>query len=570
MLRIGTLLLGDLVPGKLTGSQILGRSLRAEGVRNIFTLAGDHVLPALDALSGMGFGFVDTRHEAAAVHMADAWARVTGAPGVAMYTTPGFANAIPGLTSALHSEGPVLSISGSAPLADLGRGATQEIDQVGMAAPVTKGSWMVADPKRIPQMVSHALREAYSGRRGPVHLTIPIDVQEEAVAEDDVVFHRMTRPDDASSWGDPSKVKEAISLIRAASRPLAIAGTAASYSGSGEALAEFIETTRIPVMTEGDARGLVPDDHPQCRGFYDPGLNGAARIANQADLVLLLGRKQDFVVGYAMPPSFAADAKIIQVDPSAVEIGRNRDPAVGIAGSVDAVLRQMTDEARGHTWPELDWSGELQSERESWLSAAIPSTGPKAPMHAAQVFKALKPLLRSDDHLVFDAGDFCHFGRAYLPARAPRSWWYFPTLGMLGMAVPAGIALKLADPGRRVIVFSGDGGFGFNGMELDTAVRHDVPIVVVLGNDAAWGIDRQIQLAVYGKPVATDLHQTRYDKVADGLGGFGQLVEEFEDIGPAFERAVASGRPSLLNIPIQRAVSPRGERAIARWIGGRH
>ena len=558
------------MPRKLTGSSILGKALQIEGIQNVFTLAGDHVLPTLDTLSDMEFRFVDTRHEAAAVHMADAWARVTGTPGVAMYTTPGFANAIPRLASALHSEGPVLSISGSAPLADLGRGATQEIEQVAMAAPVTKGSWMVTDPRRIPQMVSHALRTAYSGRRGPVHLTVPIDVQDETVDEDDVVFLQKTRPDAAPSLADPALIEDAISLLRAASRPLIIAGTAASYSGSGDALAEFVETTRVPVMTEGDARGLLPDDHPHSRGFYDPGLNGAAQLANQADLVLLLGRKQDFVIGYAMPPSIAPDAKIIQIDPSAVEIGRNRDPDVGIVGSVDAVLRQLTGAARAHKWPVLGWSEELQSERESWLNDLMSTPRQQVPMHAAGVFEALKPLLRDDDHLVFDAGDFCHFGRASLPARAPRSWWYFPTLGMLGLAVPAGIALKLADPRRRVIVFNGDGGFGFNGMELDTAVRHGLPIIVVLGNDAAWGIDRQIQIAVYGKPVATDLHQSRYDMVAEGLGAYGQLVESPEDLAPAFERAVASGRPALLNVPVQRAVSPRGERAITRWKSGRH
>ena len=175
-----------------------------------------------------------------------------------------------------------------------------------MAAPVTKGSWMVTDPRRIPQMVAHALKTAYGGRRGPVHLTIPIDVQDQAVDEDEVVFHQRTDPDAAASLATPALIEDAISLLRAASRPLIIAGTAASYSGSGDALAEFVETTRIPVMTEGDARGLLPDDHPHCLGFYDPGLNGAAQLASQADLVLLLGRKQDFVVGYAMPPRHRA------------------------------------------------------------------------------------------------------------------------------------------------------------------------------------------------------------------------------------------------------------------------
>ena len=179
--------------GMVSGSELIGRALALEGVKNVFTIAGDHVLPALDSMADMGFRFVDTRHEQAAAHMADAWGRITGEPGVAMYTTPGFSNAIPGLANAMHSESPLLSISGSAELSELGRGAMQEIDQVGMARPVTKGAWMVTDTRRIPDMIAHALRVAYSGRRGPVHLTIPVDIQQNVVSEDEVAFLRAGR-----------------------------------------------------------------------------------------------------------------------------------------------------------------------------------------------------------------------------------------------------------------------------------------------------------------------------------------------------------------------------------------
>ena len=175
--------------GTLTGSQLIVKALQLEGVRNVFTLAGDHVLPLIDALADSDIRLIDTRHEQAAVHMADAWGRITGKPGVAVYTTPGFANAIPGLASAMHAESPVLSISGSAELPDLGRGAMQEIDQIGMARPTTKGAWMVTEARRIPDTIAHALRVAYDGRRGPVHVTIPVDVQQHEIREDDVVFY---------------------------------------------------------------------------------------------------------------------------------------------------------------------------------------------------------------------------------------------------------------------------------------------------------------------------------------------------------------------------------------------
>ena len=550
----------------MTGSHLIAKALQLEGVKNIFTLAGDHILPVLDVMSGMEFRFVDTRHEQAAVHMADAWGRITGQPGVAMYTTPGFANAIPGLANAFHSGSPLLSISGSAELHELGRGAMQEIDQIGMASPITKGAWMVTDARRIPDMVAHALRVAYSGRRGPVHLTIPVDLQRQEVAEDEVKFYdpREYRGM-APSRAPEDQVREAVALLRAATRPLIVAGSAAAYDGSGQALERFIEMARVPLMTEGDARGLVSDEHAYCFGFYDSGLNRAARLLGEADVVVLLGRKQDLVVGYAMPPTVHPDARVVQIDPSAVEIGRNRGVAVGIVGDIDAVLEQMIAEADRQTWRELPWLSRLEAEREAWARELDSLAVPETPMHAMYVHKALRRHVRPDDVLVFDGGDFCHFARAYLPAVKPKRWWYVTTSGMLGSAMPTAIAAKLAYPDSRVFMLIGDGSFGFNGMEFDTAVRHNLPIVAILGNDAAWGIDRQIQLGVYGRPVATDLLPTRYDVVVQGLGGHGEYVQTPEELAPAIDRALELDRPTLINVQVQRAISPRAEAAIARW-----
>ena len=549
-----------------TGSALIARSLALEGVRNVFTIAGDHVLPALDTMADMDFRFVDTRHEQAAAHMADAWGRITGEPGVAMYTTPGFANAIPGLANAFHSESPLLSISGSAELAELGRGAMQEIDQVGMARPVTKGAWMVADVRRIPDMIAHALRVAYSGRRGPVHLTIPVDIQQQRVSEDEVAFYA---PGEyragGASHASAERITQAIDILRRAQRPLIVAGSAAAYSRSGDALREFIETTRLPLLTEGDARGLVSDEHPYCLGFFDQGLSQAARKIREADAVVLLGRKQDLIAGYAMPPTIAAGASIIQVDPSEAEIGRNRGVAVGIAGDVEATLRQLTEEAARHKWSDLPWIDELRAERAQWREHLESLAIPETPMHAMFVHRAVMQNIAPDDYLVFDGGDYCHFGRAYLPARMPKSWLYVSPSGMLGHTLPTALAAKLAHPERRVLAFSGDGAFGFNGMEFDTAVRHHLPVVCLMGNDSAWGIDRQIQIGVYGKPVATDLLPTRYDQVVRGLGCHGEIVENPDELQPAIERCLKLERPALINIQVQRAVSPRGQAAINRW-----
>src|SRR5262245_25361798 len=394
---------------RITGADLICKALKLEGVTNIFALAGDHILPLLDTMADQDFHIIDTRHEQAAVHMADAWCRITEQPGVCMYTTPGFANAIPGLTNAMHTEAPLLSIAGCADMHDLGRGAQQEIYQVGMAAPMCKRSFMVHDVRRIPEFIARALRLAFSGRRGPVHLTIPIDVQEQSVEEDQVVFSapEMYRPQ-APALTDPKLVRDAIALLRAAQRPLIVAGSAAGYTLSGEAMRRFAEATRLPILTEEQSRGLISDENPYAFGYFERGLNRAAAKVRDADVLVLLGRKQDFTIGFCRSPNVAADAKIIQIDPSALEIGRNRGVTVGMVGDVCSVLEQMTNEAANFQWQELPWLNELRAVRAAQAEWAEKLARPTTPMHALFVHKTLQSMLRSDDCLVFDGGDFCH------------------------------------------------------------------------------------------------------------------------------------------------------------------
>ena len=235
-----------------------------------------------------------------------------------------------------------------------------------------------------------------------------------------------------------------------------------------------------------------------------------------------------------------------------------------MVGDVSSVLDQMTKEAASSIWKDLPWLDELREVRASQSVWAENLARAETPMHALFVHKIVKSMLRSDDCLVFDGGDFCHFGRSLLPALKPKRWFYVSSLGMLGSSLPTALAAKVAYPDSRVVMFTGDGAFGFNGMEFDTAVRHGLNIVAILGNDSAWGIDRQIQLGLYGRPVATELLQTRYEQVVQGLGGYGEFVERAEDLEPALHRAFASAKPALLNVAIQQAISPRAEAAIGR------
>ena len=555
---------------KLTGSQLITRALRLEGVDTVFTLAGDHILPLLDVMADEGFRLIDCRHEQAAVHMADAWARITGKLGVCMFTTPGHANAIPGLANAMSTESPVLNIAGSAELRNYDRGVMQEIDQVNMAKPVTKGAWLVHEAARIPDYVATAVRTAFEGRRGPVHLTVPTDVQRQLVDDDTVRFFDAPsyRPSGPAVAG-AAQVEEAVRLLRSAERPLVVASTPAAYGDWGGVLERFIETTRLPLMTEEAARGLVSDDHPSCFGFFDLSQHQAANLIKEADLVLFLGKMLDFTIGYGASPIVPNDAKVIQVEPSPAQVGRNRGVELGIVGDVGPVVEQLTSEAAKHSWRELPWVQRFRdaqaAERERLESMATDDV----PLRSMFVHKTLAGVLRDDDVLVFDGGDYAYYGRAYLPARRPRSWYYLPNLGMLGSAVPVAMAAKLARPDARVFCITGDGAFGFQAMELDTAVRHGIDFVTLLGNDAAWGIDKNIQLGLYGKAVVTDLVPSRYDLVAEGLGAHGELVERPEELKPALERALGAGKPALLNILVRSQISPRAQAVIdSRRSGG--
>lgn len=551
----------------MSGAQIIARALRTEGVDTIFTLAGDHILPLLDTLDDEGFRLVDCRHEQAAVHMAEMWARVTGELGVVAVTTPGHANALPGLINAMSTESPILNIAGSADLRNYHRGAMQEIDQVGIARTVTKGAWLAHDPRRIPDLIATAIRTAFEGRRGPAHLTIPVDVQSEIV-EDDVRFvprdaYRRTQPIVASLEG----VAEAVRILREAERPVIVAGTPAAYGDWGEIYERLIETTKIPFLTEEAARGIVPDDHPYCFGFFDLSQHAAANLIREADAALFLGKMLDFTIGFG---SVIPDgAKVIQVEPDAMQAGRNRGVALALVGDVGPIAAQLADEAAKSAWTERPWVERFRSavaEQRERLEAHIAE---ETPLRSMFVHRALAQRLRRDDVLVFDGGDYAYYGRAHLPALAPRGWHYLPNLGMLGQSVPMAIAAKLARPESRAFCIVGDGAFGFNAMELDTAVRHGLKVVFLVGNDAAWGIDKNLQLGLYGKAVVTDLAPSRYDLVAQGLGAHGELVERPEELGPAFDRALAANGPALLNIRVRSEISPRAQAVVAsRKFGG--
>ena len=555
---------------KLTGSDLLNMSLKAEGVDTLFGVAGDHILDMLDRMVDEPFRMIDTRHESGAVHAADSYARILRRASVALSTTPGHANAVPALANAFHSEAPVVNIAGSAESPNLGRGAMQEIDQVGIAKPVTKGAWEIPSPERIPEYVALAFRTALSGRQGPVHLAIPHDYQSATVDASD--FERYA-PSEYSTpsrvMADPDRIQRAVRLLNSAKRPLIMAGSSAGATADPEEVERLVETTRIPFVSEDSARALIPDSHPYSIGLGYLPLNRAAQMVRDADIVLMLGKRLDYTLGFGGNPPFNKDVKFIIVDPAPAEIGRARTAEVAVLSDVGAAISQLADEAAALTWQEpTEWLSALRSEQEAWMEELYEHASPSTPMHPMFVSETLQKHLDEDAHITFDGGDYCHFLRASVPRQRPFRFHNVSSFGMIGVGVAYGMGAQAALPDTQCVVCVGDGSFGFNGMELDTMVRHNLPVKILLGNNSIWGIDWQIQKGIYGRPVWTDLARgTRYDLVAEGLGAHGENVQTADELEPAMKRAFAHNGPALLNIEVDQIISPVAEAAIDRKVG---
>ena len=550
----------------LNGGHLFIRCLKQEGVKRVFTIVGDTILPLVDAAADEGIEFIDTRHEGAAMHMADGYARITGEPTVAMFTGgPGYSNAISALPAIYTSESPVIFVAGCAELPEKGMTTFQEIDQISMAEPVTKGSWLIHDKNRIPEFVATAFRSAMSGRPGPVHLTLPIDIQEAVISEDDLPpylpneYRNMGR-----AQGDPELIRQAANLLSGAQKPVIILGNPARYSVSADQASALAEKIGSPVFTVEQARGLIDDDHPLCFGYADGALNATARRFREADVVLLLGKRLDHRYRYG--GIFSPTAKIIQADPSEAEIGRNRGVAVPLLGDLGAITEQLTSACQSN--PNLaPWLSQLQIDRQGWLDTLAANAVGNQPLHPMDVYTSLEGIIDDDTFIIMDGGDYVQWGRSFMKAHKPGRFIRLGPLSHLGAGLPYGMAAKLAHPESKVLVFTGDGAFGFYPMEFDTCIRHNLPMTVVMGNDSTWGIDKTFQMAYFDRAIGTDLRSVRYDKVVEAIGGHSEYVEQKQDIAPAVTRAIESNLPSLVNVVISSTTSPLAEAMIARRTG---
>jgi acetolactate synthase-1/2/3 large subunit len=533
------------------GADVVARTLVRAGVKRVFALSGNHVMSIFDAAPAAGLDLVHVRHEAASVHMADAWGRLTGEVGVALATGgPGHANAVPALYTAAASESPVVLLSGHSPLEETGRGAFQEMRQVDLAAPLAKASWAVASPSALAADLARAMRLAASGRPGPVHLSLPSDVLDATVADAALPGpEAFAAPPAALARQAAESVLEA--LARAA-RPLILVGPTLVRAPGRDAARRLEAATRIPVAGMESPRGLA-----------EPALGALAEMLPQADLVFLLGKPLDFALKFGRPPAIAPDCRFVQVDPdpamlerTAREVGaRLAFGAIADAGAAAATLAGL---AAGRTWPRSGWFDEVSAaiayRPAGWATVSSRGDGR---VHPVEVCRAVQRVLdrHADPVLISDGGEFGQWAQACLGAR--RRVTNGPA-GAIGAAVPFAVAARLAFPSALVVAMSGDGSVGFHLAEFDTAVRRDAPFVAVVGNDARWNAEHQIQLRAYGpaRAVGCELAPTRYDLVAAALGGHGENVVRAAELDAALDRALASGRPACVNVAIDGVAAP--------------
>ncbi len=540
----------------------IARTLRARGVKRVFALCGGHIMPIWMRLDAEGIAIVDVRDERAAVHMAQAHAELTGKIGVALATAgPGLTNAITGIANAHVSRAPVLVISGIPPKAQENRGALQDIDHTQLVRPITRYARTVREPNLVPAELDEALARALGegSEPGPAFLDFPTDCLRAAIPEALQLTEHIALKPRPLTFPDPEMVAQATDLLWSARKPLVISGRGAR--NAGPELVRLLNRVGAAYLDTGESRGLVPDDHPTTVAAM------RGRVMGDVDLVVTVGRCLDFQLAYGSPAIFG-NAKFLRIADVPSELRDNRRGAVEVLANPARALAAMLDVA-GNRTPAIDsdWITGLRAghaDRATRLRDAMANAAPGADgrMHPNRMLGALQDQLDKDSVVVIDGGDFLSFARVALSASTVLDPGPF---GCIGVGVPYGIAAALEYPEQKVLVATGDGAFGFNAMEIDTAVRHKAPVVIAVANNGAWQVEVHDQTVTHGKVVGTRLHFSDYAAMARTFGMHGERVEKAEDLPDAIARAFANA-PALLDVIVTpEAVSSDAKAGLA-WV----
>ena len=530
---------------ELTGSEIIAKCLAKEGVADLFYIMGGPMLLAEATCIKEGIRMIDVRHEQAAAFACQAYSRLKQVPSVCMAASgPGVTNLVTGMANALIDCCPVVAFGGSSPLSQFGRQVFQEIDQVELMRGCCKYVDRLINLKRIPQQINFALQKAMTGKPGPVYIDCPGDMLYQKIDENLVDWSYAGRPlVDSRPLGDPRQVEALVEALQKAERPLIVSGSGVIWSRAWTEMQQFVEAAGVPFYTTPQGRGVVPDDHEYS---YLAMRSSAFR---DADLILVLGTRMNYIIGHASPPRFGPNATIARIDIDSAEIATAaRYVDIPIVGDCKAVLGQLLTAIKGKVNPErfAPWRKKLHDGELAKRSAA----GANRPaedgdIHPVRMLEAVRDFMNRDAILCVDGQETLNFGRQTMSTFAPGHRLNSGPFGTMGVGLPFGVGAKVACPNTQVIVVHGDGSMGMNAMEMDTAIRHKIPLLIVISLNGGWTGDPKRE-----KP-GRDLGYMRYDLMCEALGGYGQYVTQPEDITPALIRAQAEvdkGRVALVNV----------------------
>ncbi len=530
---------------QLNGSEILAKALKLEGAEELFFLMGGPMLAAEAASINEGIRCIDVRHEQAAAMMAQAYSRLRQRPGFCMAASgPATINLSTGLANALIDCCPVVALGGASPVLGNGRQVFQEIDQMEIMSGCVKYAARVHDARRIPEMLNVAIQRAMSGKPGPVYLDLPGDTLYQMVDEDKVDWSQSGRPILGARMPAPqAQIDELVAALAKSERPVLLTGGGIIWSRAWEEMQAFVDASGIPFYTTPQGRGVVPEDHPCC---FPAARSTAFR---DADLIAVVGTRLNYIVGHLAPPRFSADATIARIDIDVEEISESaRTVDIGIVADAKVALGQLNQAIAGKMDPaQYDhWRGALaEKEASKRAGPGSNSLSDAVPIHPLRLCEEVKNFMDRDAILVVDGQEILNYGRQSMPTYAPGHRLNSGPFGTMGVGLPFGLGAKVAKPDTQVIVVHGDGSFGLNAMELDTAVRHKIPVLVVISLNGGWTADPD-----QSKP-GRDLGYTRYDKMAEALGCYSEYVEEPGDISAALARAQAKvddGMVAVVNV----------------------
>ncbi|MCZ6559084.1 MAG: thiamine pyrophosphate-binding protein [SAR324 cluster bacterium] len=535
---------------EISGGRLVAKALKNEGVDIIFTLCGGHIIDIYDGCLDEGIKIVDVRHEQVAAHAADGYARVTGKPGVAVVTAgPGTTDAVTGVANAFRAESPMLLIGGQGALSQHQMGSLQDLPHVDIMKSITKFSSTVSSTERVADMVSMAFRECFNGAPGPSFLEIPRDILDAKIDEEAArVPQAGAYRNRGKSIGDPRQIEKLAEILSKSERPVVLLGTQVWTCRGAEQAIRFAKSLDIPAFMNGAARGTLPPGDPH-------GFSLTRRYAfNKADTIIIVGTPFDFRMGYGS--RLRKEATVVQIDMDYRTVGKNRDISLGLVGDVGAILGAVADAAGDNNGAasRKEWIQELRAEEGRLYEESLPRLRSDArPIHPLRLCYEINEFLTENSVYIGDGGDIVTFSGSVVKPRQPGHWMDPGPLGTLGVGTSFAMASKLCQPDKEVVVLFGDGAFSLTGWDFETMVRFKLPFVGVVGNNSAWNQIRFGQISKYGADrgdVANVLGDVRFDQFATMLGGYGEHVEDPEDIAPALQRARESGLPSLINVRI--------------------